>query len=94
MYDERDAEEVRRALAAAGDILRACIRRGGTITGEHGVGIEKLEFMALLFSPATLRAMEALRGALNPRGLCNPGKLFPDSKGCWEITLPGKKAAV
>lgn len=94
MYDERDADEVRRALAAAGEILRACIRRGGTITGEHGVGIEKLEFMELLFSPATLRAMEALRGALNPRGLCNPGKLFPDSKGCWEIALPGKKAAV
>ncbi|MGH6959063.1 MAG: FAD-linked oxidase C-terminal domain-containing protein, partial [Dongiaceae bacterium] len=94
MYDERDEDEVRRVLAASGDILRACIRRGGTVTGEHGIGVEKLDFMPLLFSPADLAAMRSLREAFNPRGLCNPGKVFPDGKGCWEIAKPGKRAPV
>lgn len=94
MYDERDADEVRRVLAASHEILAACIRRGGTITGEHGVGVEKIDFMPLLFSPSDLATMARLREVFNPRGLCNPHKVFPDTKGCWEVHVPGKRAPV
>ncbi|MGE0479573.1 MAG: FAD-binding oxidoreductase [Phycisphaerae bacterium] len=94
MYDERDAGEVRRVLAASHEILAACIRRGGTITGEHGVGVEKLDFMPLLFSPSDLATMTRLRAVFNPQGLCNPHKMFPDTKGCWELHKPGKRAPV
>lgn len=94
MYDERDAEQVRRVLAASRDIMAACIRRGGTITGEHGIGVEKIEYMPLLFSPVELAVMAELRAAFNPRGLCNPDKAFPSEKACWEIHRPGKRAAV
>lgn len=94
MYDEHDPDEVKRTLAAGSEILQACIRRGGTITGEHGVGVEKIEFMPMLFSPTDLAVMLQLRAALNPRELCNPHKIFPDTKGCWEVHRPHKMAAV
>ncbi|MBK8913248.1 MAG: FAD-binding protein [Phycisphaerales bacterium] len=94
MYDERDAEQTQRVIRAGEEILQACIRRGGTITGEHGVGVEKIDLMPMLFSPADLQSMLRLRAAFNPRGLCNPHKIFPDTKGCWEIYKPGKRAAV
>jgi glycolate oxidase len=94
MFDERRPETVRRALQAGREIMAACIRRGGTITGEHGVGVEKLEYMPMLFSPAELATMHALRRALNPAGLCNPHKLLPDAKGCWEVHRPGRRVVV
>ena len=94
MFDERDAQLVRRALDASGDILRACIRRGGTITGEHGVGVEKIEYMPLLFTADELAHMLTIRKVFNPAELCNPYKIFPDSKGCWEIQKPGKRVIV
>ncbi len=94
MFDERRPETVKRALEASHAILAACIRRGGTITGEHGVGVEKLEYMPMLFSPAEVETMHALRRALNPSGLCNPHKLLPDAKGCWEIHRPGRRVVV
>lgn len=94
MYDENDPEQVRRVIRAGEEILCACIRRGGTVTGEHGIGVEKMDLMPLLFSPADLAAMLRLRSAFNPGGLCNPHKIFPDTKGCWEIHKPGKRAAI
>lgn len=94
MFDERDADEVRRALDAGREILRSCIRRGGSVTGEHGIGVEKIEFLEMQFTPAELSRMLRLRDTLNPRRLCNPDKVFPDGKGCWEVRLPGKQAPV
>ncbi len=82
LFDERDPEEVKRVLAAGGDILRACVRAGGSLTGEHGIGIEKQEFLDLVFSPDDLDAMAAIRSVFNPDGLLNPGKLFPAGGTC------------
>ncbi len=82
LFDERDPEEVKRVLAAGGDILRACVREGGTLTGEHGIGIEKQEFLGLIFSPDDLDTMAAIRSVFNPDGLLNPGKLFPAGGTC------------
>ena len=68
-----------RAKAAASEIMRRCIQAGGTVTGEHGIGLEKREYLRLMYSPADLEAMQRVRRVLDPRGLCNPGKIFPDS---------------
>ena len=62
-----------------------CIDLGGSITGEHGVGMEKDRLMPLLFSEADLDLMKQVRNAYNPEGLLNPGKIFPTSKACGEI---------
>jgi glycolate oxidase len=83
-FDDRTPGEYERTVAAAADILRACVRAGGSITGEHGVGVEKRDCMTLQFSPADLALMSRLKAAFNPRGLCNPGKIFPTSRRCGE----------
>lgn len=82
LFDERDPEEVKRVLAAGGDVLRACVAAGGSLTGEHGIGIEKQEFLSLVFSPDDLDTMSRVRDVFNPTGLLNPGKLFPAGGNC------------
>ena len=79
-YDERVPGEFRRALDANEEILHACIELGGTITGEHGVGLDKAEELALLFSPDDLEVMHAVRRVFDPRGLMNPQKVFPSGQ--------------
>jgi FAD/FMN-containing dehydrogenase len=59
------------------DIMQACIAAGGTITGEHGIGLDKLEYMPLIFSPESLAAQCALRDAFDPERRANPGKVVP-----------------
>jgi len=76
LFDERNADEVRRVLAAGAEILAACVDLGGSITGEHGIGIEKIAQMPLLFSPADLLVMSQLRQVFDPACRCNPGKIF------------------
>jgi len=83
-YDRRDADEVRRVLEAGHLILKACVEAGGALTGEHGVGLEKLPEMELLFSPADLAAMCRARDAWDPDRRLNPGKLVP-LRACGEI---------
>jgi glycolate oxidase len=78
LFDEREPEQVQRVMNASHDILKACVDAGGTLTGEHGIGIEKIAMMPLLFSPVDLEVMGRLRQVFNPRGLCNPGKVLPD----------------
>jgi glycolate oxidase len=78
LFDERDAEQVRRVKEASRLILEACVELGGSITGEHGIGVEKPQFMPLIFSPDDLFVMLKLREAFNPNGLCNPGKVLPE----------------
>lgn len=77
LYDNRDADEVLRVQAAGSEVLRICVEAGGSITGEHGIGIEKREDMALQFSAAELSAARAVKAAFDPRGLLNPKKIFP-----------------
>lgn len=78
LFDERDKRQVHQVLRASGDILTECIRLGGTVTGEHGIGIEKTEFIPHLFTAEDIRFMTDVRSALDPKGMCNPGKMFPD----------------
>jgi glycolate oxidase len=82
LFDERDPEEVKRVLAAGGDVLRACVAAGGSLTGEHGIGIEKQEFLSLVFSGDDLDTMAKVRAVFNPDGLLNPGKMFPAGGNC------------
>ena len=84
LYDESKPGEVERVLAAGDEILRACLDLGGSISGEHGIGVEKLGLMGDAFGPETLAAMADLRAVFNPRGLCNPGKVFPTERACVE----------
>jgi glycolate oxidase len=92
LYDERDPEQVRRALAAGHDILQRCIDLGGSVTGEHGIGVEKIDFMEKQFGKDDLDAMRALRGVFDPGHRCNPHKMFPGSKRCADF-VPRKQAA-
>ena len=95
LFDERRPEEVRRVLAASEEILDACLACGGSVTGEHGIGVEKLSFMPKMFSPSDLAAMEHLRQAFNPLGRLSPGKMLPTAGGCsMEPTHPGRRAAL
>jgi glycolate oxidase subunit GlcD len=82
-YDARDPDESARVHAAMGDVMQACIEAGGTITGEHGVGLDKLPYMDALFDAPTLGAMCALRDAFDPHRRANPGKVVP-VRGCRE----------
>jgi glycolate oxidase subunit GlcD len=84
-YDGRDAEETARVQAAGTEILALCIEMGGSITGEHGIGSEKLAHVPLMFSAVDVEVMRRVRAAFDPRGLCNPGKVLPERAGCTEV---------
>ena len=83
-FDARNADEVTRVKEAGREIMETCVRAGGTITGEHGTGLDKSDYLPLVFSPETLRAMLEVRAAFDPTGLCNPGKVIPAPRGCGE----------
>ncbi len=87
LFDARDAAQFKRAVSTADEIIQHCISVGGSITGEHGVGMEKDRLMPLLFSEAELGLMRGVRDAFNPAGLLNPGKIFPSGKGCGETRI-------
>jgi glycolate oxidase len=84
LYDPRIAGEEQRVVAAGAQIMKLCAEVGGSISGEHGIGLEKVDFMSLIFSPADLDFMQRLKRAFNPTGRCNPGKMFPTRKSCGE----------
>jgi glycolate oxidase len=95
MYDEADPDSVRRALAASGEILTYCASIGGAITGEHGVGIEKLAHMSEMFSETDIQAMHRIRGAFVSADVMNPFKTLPRKDTPIDLlqpTLPGRKA--
>lgn len=77
LYQPGDDDEYRRALAASHDIFDAALAAGGTLTGEHGIGLEKVDFMDHQFSPQDLQFMAQIKKALDPLGLLNPGKVLP-----------------
>ncbi|HEY9255346.1 MAG TPA: FAD-linked oxidase C-terminal domain-containing protein [Stenotrophomonas sp.] len=78
MYDDGDAAETARAQAAMPRIFETVLALGGTLSGEHGIGVAKRPFMAQAFDAATLAAMRAVKTALDPDGILNPGKVLPD----------------
>ena len=91
LFDMRTPGELERVIEAGAATLRACIELGGSITGEHGVGLEKKAYIGLLFSEADLDAMARVRRAFDPHSRFNPAKLFPTPAGCGEVHLqPGR----
>ncbi len=85
LYDANDADQLRRTEEFGAEILRLCIAVGGTITGEHGVGIEKIDLMCVQFKTAELEAFHALKHAFDEHGLLNPGKAVPSLRRCAEF---------
>lgn len=87
LFDHRDPDQFRRARAAGADIMQLCVEMGGTLTGEHGVGMEKNELMPLMFNESDLDLMRRVRAAFNPVERLNPGKVLPLGKSCGETRL-------
>ena len=98
LFDERDAEQVQRVLKASDEILEKCIQLGGSVTGEHGIGVEKISLMDRLFAPEDLNVMRSIRDCFNPTGRCSPGKMIPTLAGCGNESpiqrKPGRRAAM
>jgi glycolate oxidase len=88
LYDRREPGEPERAKELAEAILEICLDVGGSLTGEHGIGTDKACRMPLMFSESDLEAMQRLRRAFDPAGLCNPGKIFPTPRLCGEVPGP------
>jgi len=84
-YDSRIPGETEKAIQAGSAVLKVCADVGGSITGEHGVGMEKIEEMRFLFSDVDLAAQIAIRNVFNPKDLCNAGKLIPKPSRCVEV---------
>ncbi len=87
LFDQRKREEFEQTVKAAGEIIEFCVSMGGTLTGEHGVGMEKNELMRLMFSEEDLELMRQVRAVFNPDGRLNPDKVLPLGKGCGETRL-------
>jgi len=85
LFDANDPEQLHRTEAFAGEVLEKCVEVGGTITGEHGVGVEKIDQMCVQFGAAELEVFHAIKRAFDPKGLLNPGKAVPLLARCAEF---------
>jgi glycolate oxidase len=92
LFDERDPVQLQAVVDASEEILRLCVAHGGSITGEHGIGIEKSSYVTAQFSEKDLEVMLQVKGVFDPSGLCNPGKLFPTQHGCFEATMRQRRS--
>ena len=98
LFDERDKAQMQRVIEAGDEILTKCIELGGSVTGEHGIGVEKINFMPKLFTPDDLAVMQDIREVFNPDGNCSPCKMLPTAGACGmehiERAHPGRQAAM
>jgi glycolate oxidase len=94
LYDERDPEQVYAVLDASAEILDLCIAEQGSITGEHGVGIEKQEALGRMFAPQDIEIMQRIRSVFNPDGRMNPHKFLPTDHACVEVDLRYRRVSV
>ncbi|MCO5966866.1 FAD-linked oxidase C-terminal domain-containing protein [Actinoallomurus soli] len=92
LFDGSEAGAGERAEEVSGRIIDLCIEHGGSITGEHGVGIDKAKHMPRMFTGEDLDTMQMVRCAFDPAGLCNPGKIYPTPRLCGEV--PGRRRGV
>jgi glycolate oxidase len=92
LFDDAEEGAEERAEEVSGKILDLCIEHGGSITGEHGVGVDKSRYMPRMFSETDLDTMQMVRCGFDPAGLCNPGKVFPTPRLCGEV--PGFRKGV
>ena len=90
-FDSSDPAAVARVEHAGREMMEACIRVGGAITGEHGIGVDKIGYLGLTYSSEDLTAMASVRAAFDPLGLCNPGKAIPVLRGCGEARAVATK---
>jgi glycolate oxidase len=90
-YDTAKAGEAERAEELSALIMRACVDAGGSITGEHGVGVDKKAYMPSMFSEPDLEAFQRLRCGFDPAGLANPGKVMPTPRLCGEVPGPYRR---
>jgi glycolate oxidase len=93
LFDSRLPGETERAVQAGSEVLKACADAGGSITGEHGVGIEKMEDMRFIFNESEVEAQTRIRDVFNPKHLCNPDKIFPKPSRCVEMKALRKESA-
>ncbi|MDP6892775.1 MAG: FAD-linked oxidase C-terminal domain-containing protein [Verrucomicrobiota bacterium] len=93
LFDERNPDQVKKALLAGNDILTKCVALGGSVTGEHGIGAEKIDFMNKQFAKDDLEAMKKLRTVFDPEQRCNPHKMFPGAKRCAEFMVKKQASA-
>ena len=98
LFDERDKEQIERVIKSSDEILAKCLELGGSVTGEHGIGVEKINFMDKLFKQEDLEVMAGVRRAFNPLGRCSPQKMLPTAGACGmehiEKAHPGRRAAM
>ena len=92
LFDEAEPGAGERAEEVSGRILDLCVEYGGSITGEHGVGVDKAKHMPRMFTEEDLDTMQMVRCAFDPAGLCNPGKVYPTPRLCGEV--PGRRKGV
>jgi len=85
VFDKREPGIMPRVLAAGAEIMQVCIAAGGVLSGEHGIGLEKRDYMGLLFSEDDLAAQAWLRDAFDPEGVCNPLKVLPGGSRCGDV---------
>lgn len=88
LYDQRNEGAEQHAEELAGEILRSCVAHGGSITGEHGVGIDKKMYMPAMFTDADMATHQLIRCAIDPQNLCNPNKVYPTPRLCGEVPGP------
>jgi glycolate dehydrogenase FAD-linked subunit len=93
-YDDRIPGQADRAAEVAAEILSYCIEAGGSLTGEHGIGADKSQYMPTMFTADDLALMQRVRAVFDPRGLCNPGKVFPTPRLCGEVPGPYRQHPV
>ena len=93
LYDERDGDQTRRVLLASDEILELCVEVGGSVTGEHGIGVEKVKHLAMMFNEDDLDVMGRIRSVFDPAGRCNARKLLPDPEGNIDLLEPAGQPA-
>jgi glycolate oxidase len=93
MWDADVAGAEEKVIDAGAEIMRVCAEAGGSLSGEHGIGMEKKDLMPLIFSQADMAQMQRIKDAVDPGGLCNPGKMFPTAGRCLELFARRGRAA-
>jgi D-lactate dehydrogenase (cytochrome) len=93
LFDSRDPDQVKRVHAAGWEIMQACVALGGTISGEHGIGMEKMEAMRLVFTDDDIAAQRSVQQAVDPLQVLNPGKMFPDTTKAFAFSAHAAWAA-
>jgi glycolate oxidase len=85
LFDSRRPDQVDRIFAMGEEILKLCVNVGGSLSGEHGIGCEKKDYMGMVFSDSDMDTMLRVKDVFNPEGLLNPSKIFPTRRSCTEI---------